>query len=148
MKNRIIIILFCCCFYNSSCKKGEPQERQILTQLGDKTSPDYYLIVPIKGCAGCVTEMLAFIKENVKNPRITFILTSNEPKLFNLILSKEDVNSNNILLDHKNLFEKSGIVTGPNFLLLKNGSGDFVERKVLNATNLTVELTKLKTLII
>ena len=144
-RSNVLIYLTCVCLFVSCAKKDEPI-RILLNKIGDSTSPDYYLIIPVKACSSCVEEILSFVRANVGNPKITFVLTCNEGKLLNLLLSIEERKSVNILLDKQGLFEKSGIVIETS-LLLKAGDGQFEEQKILNAVNLTSELATLHHLI-
>ncbi|MCF8716346.1 hypothetical protein JM658_16065 [Joostella atrarenae] len=101
----IFIILVC------SCEEGEKEIEKnqfstALTEIELKPSTDWVVVLPGLGCKGCIQEGEIFMKENINNDHIKFILTKIES--LKILQKKIGVNLDdyhNIYLDKDNSFE-------------------------------------------
>lgn len=87
-----------------------PELRALLDSLGDNTSATYYLIIPLAGCPPCVQEGLHLLRARLDNPKVTFIITSNEAKRITLTLTQKELQAKNVLIDRDNVLDKAGVV--------------------------------------
>ena len=109
MKNRIlitivIVVSFVCC--KKSEKELEKESLEIIIEtvpVNDFTK--WIIILPGMGCHGCIQEGEAFMKDNVNNKDILFVLTKTESlKILQNKLEIKLKEHTNIYIDSKESF--------------------------------------------
>lgn len=128
MKHQFTILSLLCLFLFLSCKKTD-KERETLSisnameQLKLNEKPTWVVILPGLGCTGCIQEGEAFVKNNITNPRIFFVVTQLQSlKIFQQKIGKKIEGLPNVFIDTKNKFvipTSNGIY--PCIVQLKNG---------------------------
>ncbi len=114
MKNKyLILIAVLTLVFTVSCKKNNKEiEETYLTSLLNETNIDninnynYVVILPGLGCSGCIQEGEAFMKKNIDNKQILFILTKVES--LKILQRKIDIkikNYANIFVDKNDVFK-------------------------------------------
>lgn len=121
------------------CASKKDPILELFDELGDTTKPKYYLVISLKGCSSCVNNAFSFMRKNLSNDKITFVLTTNESKFMNLILDAEEKNSNYILKDRSGHLEKAAMGSNA-VLLLEQENGEFISKKSIMAAELDAEL--------
>lgn len=129
-----IVFLFSCSgnvdTYDNKLKKG------ILYEFGnDIYNYSYVFIIPNTGCTGCIDEAEQFLKDNIENDSMLFILTKiNSIKTLRLKLGIS-LERKNIYVDKENIFSfaqyKESIY--PTVIYLKNS--EITEIKEFNKEN-------------
>lgn len=119
----LLMILF-----TISCKKNDKQvESEFLTNAIDKAKIDSdthcIVVLPGLGCHGCIQEGEAFMRDNIDNLNVFFILTKNSSlKILQQKIGIKVSEHSNIFIDRENLFDiptNNGIY--PCIIFLKNG---------------------------
>lgn len=117
-----------CLFLFLSCKKTD-KERETesikdgMEQLKLSEKTDWLVILPGLGCTGCIQEGEAFVKDNIANPKIFFVVT----KLQSLKILQQKIGTKiegrpNVFIDTKSTFSiptSNGIY--PCIVQLENG---------------------------
>lgn len=108
MKNKILLILSL--LFMVSCNKSEKEiERDFLSEaikpITANKNFNWVVILPGVGCNGCIQEGEFFMKENIDNKEILFILTKTES--LKILQSKLEINIKdypNVYVDAKESF--------------------------------------------
>lgn len=111
MKSYIIIILSACmstCVY--SCKDVKNQAeieffKNAISSIPESKNYNWIVVLPELGCHGCIQEGEYFIKQNVSNQNIFYVLTNiSSMKIFQQKTGIKIREHNNIYIDRNNLF--------------------------------------------
>lgn len=109
MKLQYYIFLFCMFLFLSCKKTDKERETQTISngieQLKLKSNTNWLIILPGMGCTGCIQEGEAFVKDNLSNPNIFFIVTNlRSLKILQQKIGKKIQGLPNVFIDHKNIF--------------------------------------------
>ncbi|WP_037315974.1 hypothetical protein [Salegentibacter sp. Hel_I_6] len=113
MKYTILILAVLTLLVSTSCdKKVKDVEKDYITKIQDKSqlneTTEWLVILPGLGCHGCIKEGEVFMRDNIDNEKIFFVLTRVES--LKILQHKIDIN----LKDHKNIYvQKEGGVNMP-----------------------------------
>ena len=151
MKHQFTILSLLCLFLFLSCEKTD-KERETLSisnameQLKLNEKPTWVVILPGLGCTGCIQEGEAFVKDNITNPKIFFVVTQLQSlKILQQKIGKKIEGLPNVFIDTKNKFvipTSNGIY--PCIVQLKNGK--IIEHEFQSPSNsLAFEQLHLKT---
>lgn len=114
----IIAIIGFSCYSNHNT-----QELSSYLKMFNKDINNYKLIciVPADGCASCIRPTLNFFEQH--REECLLVLSSNFSKSINFILDKVDVDTKNVLMDHKNVARDMNIVfmTSPCIYFVNKG---------------------------
>jgi hypothetical protein len=128
MKRPYTMLFMLCLFLLLSCKKTDKErETQSISdgmeQLKLNERTNWLVILPGMGCTGCIQEGEAFVKENITNPRIFFVVTKLQSlKILQQKIGRKIEGLPNVFIDTKNSFTvptSNGIY--PCIVHLKNG---------------------------
>lgn len=106
----ILIISVISCFV-SACHEDNKEEKDFLisaisNQRLDLTPYKYIVIVPGIGCHGCIQESEYFLKQNINNQDILFIISN--PQSLKILQNKIKVKLNdyeNVIIDRKSTYQ-------------------------------------------
>lgn len=111
-----------------SCKESkEATEKTYLTNaienIEDNSQYDWIIILPGLGCHGCIQEGELFMKKNISNRRILFVLTNIESlKILQQKTGIKISNHPNVFIDRKNQFKlATDNAIYPCVIRMKNG---------------------------
>jgi hypothetical protein len=105
-----IIITMITCFFLSSCNTKQNYAQYLNQQLKLNYSTytgnyDTIIIIPREGCSTCIIEANSFFDNNKNNSSYLFIFTKlSTQKELTILFGKEIMQSDNVLIDKKNLF--------------------------------------------
>lgn len=111
MRNIIVTFAFCLPMLLAGCKENtEDIEKSFLNktvmQLDLSTDYKWIVIIPGAGCHGCIQEGELFLKRNVNNPNILYVLTKfSSLKILQQKTGIRLKEHSNIYLDFNNLFD-------------------------------------------
>jgi hypothetical protein len=128
-----------------SCEKPTARVgnlKEAVQQMGDTTSPDYYLFIPLDGCSGCVDESMGFLRTKVDNSKITFVLASDELKVVKLWLDDDERAAKNVLVDTEHVLKRNGLIQDV-LLLINTREGNWANPRKLFADSLTYNIEQL-----
>ena len=110
MKNKTLLAIILIFILSVSCKKGEKElERDyidiIIKKVNISNSTKWMIILPGLGCHGCIREGEVFMRDNINNKNILFVLTKIES--LKILQKKIEINVkkySNIYIDNKEGF--------------------------------------------
>lgn len=127
-KNILKILVFLLTLFLVSCKAGtEKDEMKYLTdalgQLNIDHQFDWVVVLPGLGCHGCIQEGEFFMKENISNTKILFVLTNiSSLKILQQKINIRVSDHSNIYVDRDNLFKiTTENAIYPCIIQMKNG---------------------------
>ncbi len=146
-KYYIFILVLILILSSISCGLPVPEYHRKLSEASMYKNPnqnldsfDHVVIVPIQGCNYCVEATTMFLKRNIANNNILFIVVAkNKSELVNLI-SPESTERANFLLDDQLLSSKYGLVKLYPVLYSKKQGQYFDTRVEINADNVEIVL--------
>ncbi len=105
------ILVGFCVLCATSCKEGLKKKEDVfiknaIGQLKDATAYDWIVILPGVGCHGCIQEGEFFMKKNISNTKILFVLTNISS--LKILQQKIDIRiseHSNIYVDRNNHFK-------------------------------------------
>jgi len=110
MKNKTLLAIILIFILSVSCKKGEKElERDyidiIIKKVNISNSTKWMVILPGLGCHGCIQEGEVFMRDNINNTDILFVLTKIESlKILQKKIEVNIKNHSNIYIDNKEGF--------------------------------------------
>jgi hypothetical protein len=129
MKQYFAILSMIFLFLFLSCKKTD-KERETqsinagIEQLKLGNNINWLIILPNMGCTGCIQEGEAFMKDNITNAKIFFVVTKLQSlKILQQKIGRKIVDLPNVFIDRNNTFSiptSNGIY--PCIVQLKNGN--------------------------
>lgn len=103
----IIIMLSCLIACNKKAEKGEKVFlSNCIEQLDFAGNYEWIVILPGTGCHGCIQDGEFFMKKNVENSKILFVLTKvSSLKILQQKLGFQIKDHSNIYIDRENMFD-------------------------------------------
>lgn len=101
------------------------------------------VVLPGQGCEGCISTVEAYLKENINNMKILFVMTNlNSVKILNYKLGIDVKKIKNIHIDYDNAFsssEFSEYVTYPYVVYLDSLSNEVLKIDVQKPGNYAID---------
>lgn len=107
---RILLILFVSCLMQACYGDNNGEKDFFITTISnqrlDLTQYKYIVIIPGIGCHGCIQESEYFLKQNINNQDILFIISN--PQSLKILQNKIKVKLNdyeNVIIDRKSTYQ-------------------------------------------
>jgi hypothetical protein len=103
-----LLVFFVFSFF--ACKKTDQQReaesiQQAMKHIHLKSTTDWLVVLPGLGCTGCIQEGEAFVKDNINNSKIFFVITKFQSlKILQQKIGKKIVGLPNVYIDSLNSF--------------------------------------------
>jgi hypothetical protein len=111
MKKINFIFCFSILLFSVSCKQSDQDIESStikdgIKKIAVKKEADWLVILPGMGCPGCIQDAEAFMRDNVANPRLMFVLTKIESlKLLKQKIGVDVTTIPNVYVDKDNIFD-------------------------------------------
>lgn len=107
-----LLVLF---FVSCSSKPKTDKEKEVdvlnegMQKISVNKSTEWLVLLPGMGCHGCIQEGEAFMRDNIENKKITFVLTAIESiKILQQKIGAKVTDRPNVYIDREGVFKMPG----------------------------------------
>lgn len=145
MKRLVLVTFFTVLFL--SCSEKEPDLHRNIVETVSVIVPqlqidqiDDIIIIPIRGCSGCVEKTIAFMRENVADNNTLYVVTAKNRTEYISYIDEDIFRHSNVVFDSNLIFQTNDLVN--NYPMYYSKTGNYFDNKVeLTGSNVDKELT-------